>query len=508
MLHPHSFAFAAIFEGFTQAHGIYNIKKKEGTGKVKGQAASIVGDVTVDLWSKHLNGEQGLGIIPINEKNLCKFGAIDVDDYNLDPSSLHNRAKKLGLPFVVCRTKSGGSHLYLFTTDFIPAPMMKAKLEHFASLLGVGGSEIFPKQTQLLVDRGDAGSWINMPYFGGDKTDRFAFNQNGLPCKTVEQFLAMVQEKMVDPETLEHWTIPVKEPLGTDCPPCLNCLCSQGFPEGTRNDGLMNLGVLAMRKDKDKWPQILDEWNTSYMDPPLSSVEVLGVIKSQKKKEYHFMCNRQPLQSFCNKPLCRSRKYGIGEATGMPTMGTLTKFDSIPPIWFIDVEGKGRLELQTEDLQQPLRFQKCCMEQLDCVPPILKREDWSSIISALLETVNVVQIPLESTPRGLLMSHLEDFINSKSQHHVNRDKEVLLSGNVWLEDKYAYFRLKDFLDYLQIRRFTEFKPNKIAIILKDLNAEHVFINIKGKGVNVYKIISSLIIQRSPFNVPKQQESAI
>ena len=50
MLHPHSFAFAAIFEGFTQAHGIYNIKKKEGTGKVKGQAASIVGDVTVDLW--------------------------------------------------------------------------------------------------------------------------------------------------------------------------------------------------------------------------------------------------------------------------------------------------------------------------------------------------------------------------------------------------------------------------------------------------------------------------
>lgn len=511
--HPHSSAFATIFEGFKQAHGIYNVKKNDNAPartKVKGAAASIVAPVTTELWAKHLLGEQGLGIIPINESNQARFGAIDVDDYSQDPSSIAIRVKKFGMPLVVCRTKSGGAHLYLFLTEFMSAAAVKEKLEGFASLLGVGSSEVFPKQTQLLVERGDAGSWINMPYFNGNETDRFAYDRNGMPIKTVDKFLEFVQDVMIDPETLMHWTVQKREPLGVDAPPCLNCLCEQGFPEGTRNDGLMNLGVLAILKDKDNWAQQLDKWNNEFMSPPLGSNEVLGVIKSLKKKEYHYMCKRQPLQSFCNKALCKTRKYGIAPSTGMPTLGTLTKFDANPPTWFIDVEGKGRLELMTEDLQQPLRFQKACMEQLDCMPPLVKREEWGAIVSSLLETVNVVQIPYESTPKGMLMAYLEDFVNAKSTRRMDTNsRELLLAGGVWVEDEtWVYFRLKDFMEYLQVRRFTEFKMNKVATVLKELQAEHVFLNIHGKGCNCYKMRQEFSIQKKPFNVPKQSTDSI
>ena len=40
---------------------------------------------------------------------------------------------------------------------------MKSKLKAMAEALGYGGSEIFPKQTEILVERGDTGNFLNLP---------------------------------------------------------------------------------------------------------------------------------------------------------------------------------------------------------------------------------------------------------------------------------------------------------------------------------------------------------
>jgi hypothetical protein len=40
-------------------------------------------------------------------------------------------------------------------------------LKNAAALLGEAGREIFPKQSEILVDRGDTGNFLNLPYFGG-----------------------------------------------------------------------------------------------------------------------------------------------------------------------------------------------------------------------------------------------------------------------------------------------------------------------------------------------------
>ena len=65
---------------------------------------------------------------------------------------------------IVCRSKSGGAHAFLFTKEFVPATVMRVKLKLIASAMGFAGVEIFPKQDYIRVDRGDTGSFLNLPY--------------------------------------------------------------------------------------------------------------------------------------------------------------------------------------------------------------------------------------------------------------------------------------------------------------------------------------------------------
>ena len=44
---------------------------------------------------------------------------------------------------------------------------MQSTLKKISKVLGYEGSEIFPKQTEILVERGDTGSFLNLPHYNG-----------------------------------------------------------------------------------------------------------------------------------------------------------------------------------------------------------------------------------------------------------------------------------------------------------------------------------------------------
>ena len=94
------------------------------------------------------------------------------------------------LPLIVCRSKSGGAHVFLFTKENIPASLMQSKLKQMAIILGYEGSEIFPKQTEILVERGDTGNFLNLPYYNEMKGLRYAINDNGTGC-TLQEFFEL-----------------------------------------------------------------------------------------------------------------------------------------------------------------------------------------------------------------------------------------------------------------------------------------------------------------------------
>ena len=62
-----------------------------------------------------------------------------------------------------------------------------------------------------------------------------------------------------------------------------------------------------------------------------------------------------------------------------------------------------------------------------------------------------------------------------------------LLGKPFTEDSRTFFRIKDLKEYLLKHRFTEMDTNRIASKLRDMKAEHKFLNLKGRGVNVWSI---------------------
>ena len=122
--------FKEIFSGFQNAYGQYQKADRGANGKIQGKAFIIRKSVTDNLWEDHLKGvEPALGIIPINEQNNCKWGCIDIDQYNLNHKELINKIRELKFPVIVFRSKSGGAHIFLFTKEFIPASLMQSTLK-------------------------------------------------------------------------------------------------------------------------------------------------------------------------------------------------------------------------------------------------------------------------------------------------------------------------------------------------------------------------------------------
>jgi hypothetical protein len=482
--------FKAIFSGLEIAYGTYKIEKERGDGKQAGKATVVRQPPTDDLWEAHLMGNgPTLGIIPIRSDNTCGWGCIDIDQYPLDHSALVKKIAELSLPLIVCRSKSGGAHCFCFVREPVPARDMQEYLKACAALLGEAGREIFPKQAEILVDRGDTGNFLNLPYYGGDNSTRYAIKADGTSA-TLEEFFELYEAfaqsgTPTPPEPPKKETAPIK-----DGPPCLQALCSQGFPEGTRNNGIFNIGIYLKKQSPASWEDKVVEHNIKFFDPPLPNNEVQLVIKQLNRKDYRYKCKDAPLSSFCNSSLCRTRRFGIGgHGPDSPTLSSLSKYASEPPLWFLDINGR-RIELETDSLFNQAAFQKACVEKLNLLPPTLKKADWEGMLNELLkemvETEQISQASEDTSVTGRFMDLLEEFTTHMQQA---MDRDEILMGRPWEEpeDGKTYFRMKDLENHLKRNNFIGMTAPKMAQRLRDLGGEPTSLFLKGRTVRCWRI---------------------
>lgn len=505
-------AFHSLFSGLDRAHGTFTVPRDDATqegDKVGGRPYTEHEPVTVDLWKLHLSGDKGLGIIPITDQATVSWAAIDIDVYPLDLAALEQKLVDMNLPLVVLRSKSGGAHLVLFCKDPIPAKVVRQKLAEWSLALGYPKAEIFPKQNSL-ANKTDVGNWLNMPYFSVKDTTRYAI-LNGERLK-VREFLTLAESRKVSADALKAFVLPhAGSEAFAEGPPCLEHLSGVGFPRGSRNVALFNLAVFARFAHGDEWKEKVDEYNRDLMDPPLGTAEVMQTLKSVGRKEYFFSCDKAPLASCCNKEVCRTRKYGIGgnsESSVAPVMlGSMTKINSDPPIWIIDVEGY-RIEVSTEDLVNQTKFRRLCMDKINKLPPMLKQPVWESAIRDRLNNVEVLEAPPDSGPEGQFRSHLETYLTSRAS--ANNLDEILL-GKPFHCDKdgglmtlshigRSFFRSPDLLRYLEQQHFREFKERQIWALLRNMDANHHTFMLKGKCVTAWSI-PSFNQQSEDFVVP-------
>ena len=498
--------FKDIFQGLDIAYGTYRIEKDKDNGKRVGKALVVRTPPTEAVWQAHLDGvEPALGIIPIRADNSCTWGTIDIDQYPIDHTALVQKVRRLKLPLVVCRSKSGGAHCFLFVKDPVPAADMQDFLKASAALLGEAGREIFPKQTEILVERGDTGNFLNLPYFAGEDTTRYAINDDG-SAATLDQFFALYDTHVQDAPLTAPDTNKAAVPTLKDAPLCLQTLCQQGFPEGSRNNGLFNLGIYLRKAYGERWEERILEYNQNFMQPPLSLSEVQTVIKQLKKKDYRYKCKDAPINSFCNASVCRTRKHGIGsEAPDAPRMAALSKYNSEPPLWFLDVDAR-RVELDTDQLFNQPQFQRVCMERLNLLPPTLRRQDWEQMLNQLLremvEMEQIVDAPDDTSITGRFTDLLEEFTTHLQQA---LDKEEILLGRPWVNEEEAkvYFRIKDLEAHLKRNGFMGFTAPRMAQRLRDLGGEPTSTSLKGRATRLWRI-PIFTRQDSPFETPTRQ----
>ncbi|MDH5664722.1 MAG: hypothetical protein OEY10_00290 [Nitrosopumilus sp.] len=486
-----------LFQGLDRAHSVFNITHSD-NGKVKGSVFVKHEPVTLDLWKDHLDGISGLGIIPITDNASAKWGAIDIDDISIDHKVIEKKIQEHKLPLVLCRSKSGGAHLFIFAKDFINAQDIRAKLEELAIGLGFNRAEIFPKQSKL-ASKQDTGNALNMPYFGilgENKTTLRYCVRDGKAIQDVNEFITYAELKRITAEELRELTIETKEEF-KDAPPCLQYLTRVGFTSHY-NNALFSLGVFARKKYSDSWEDKVEKYNIEYMKPGTSK-EVQNVIKGLKKKSYYYKCNDEPLVNHCSKVLCRKCKYGIGDDYEMDIdlsimIDGIQKLKTIPPIWYLNVltpdGSRCRLEIDdTEKLMTQRTFNIKCVEQLNMLPPFVKQAKWHSFISTALLNIEEIEAPQEASADGILFNQLQEFLTGKVQA---KSKEELKLGKPWYDaqDNTYYFKSDSFYAYI-IRRagrwFSKWKPAQLYAKLRSQGIAPVQMFNVG---NVWKIEAS------------------
>ena len=480
-----------IFKGLENAYGqtkITNEIRSDGKNEVK--SYTIKKPVTDLLWEQHIKGiEPALGIVPINEDNECKWGCIDIDTYPFDHLSLIKKIKEEQLPLIVFRSKSGGAHVYCFTTEFVPAILMRNKLTQMASIIGHSKAEIFPKQNTIKAERGDVGSFLNMPYHGGDRSSRYAFDEEGQPM-TMAKFCDYYDEFAIAKETLQrlHLTQNTKEETDfPEGPPCLQTITKQGgISEGSRNNFLYNIGVYLKKAFPTEWETKLEDYNNEkYINPTLKATEVIGVAKSLQKKDYDYKCGDQPICDFCQDKLCYTRKFGKSGSPDIDITG-IRMLDSDPPIYFVTADG-DTIECDPDTLHDPERFSKLAMIELKKTLLSTNKMMWKKRLNKLLSEMDQpIKAPDDMRMDVVLQTSLVEFLSRNG-----KGIEDILKRRAFSENGHSWFKFKDFWRYLI---GTKLWPEKtynyqktIRLMQSLFQAESVTKKINKKSEKVWQI---------------------
>jgi|10_taG_2_1085330.scaffolds.fasta_scaffold06067_7 hypothetical protein len=278
-----------LFPGLIRTHGEYN--PTNNTHKF------VQGPLTIQQYIDHIEGRAALGIVPINEDNKVQSGSLDIDDHKKDKTKepipwsleqykkLTDKIKFLKLPLTVFKSKSGGAHCHLFLDDWVSAKLAQDLMNVFQYALGYEGIEVFPKQT--ILNPGDSGSFINLPYFNGNSRVCINFDNEEL---NLDEGLDYSIKR----------TVKLKN--------CLKFfLLKQGTRTQHRNDRTWCAAAFLKKQYPNQWEQKTKEYNQLFNEPPLG--EGVGedrsrlektILKSHRNKEYNKQEDNQeePPQDF------------------------------------------------------------------------------------------------------------------------------------------------------------------------------------------------------------------
>lgn len=483
--------FEELFRGGELAHGTWSPE----LGGVTHE-----GPVSTENYQAHLEGKVGLGLVPVRLDGTCRFAAIDIDNDQIDHRDLYLQVAARKMPLHVCRSKSGGAHLYLFTKEpGIKASQLMVTLRRWATALGYPTAEVFPKQPK--ISSKNVGSWLNLPYYKADLTTRYCVGLDG--ALTLEEFLLSVQ--FYQGLELVDDTVPTRTGRA-DLPPCLQKLTEGGLHEGHRNQVLFNLGVFYRKSSPQTWKEQLEDFNQTDTRPPLGTRDLRSIQRSVDRTRYQYTCNQEPLTSCCNRGECLKLPFGVGHMPWQEegtydelTPSHLRKVLTDPPRYILEVNGLDT-ELTWEELFDHKMLRRRLNQVHDLLLPPMKADRWDGILKELLKHKVDVPAPKDASGRGLLLSRCLEFLTLANRATKEED---LLKGLPVMNQEKVLFRIGDLQKYLAAFKQEKIDTTILFQLVYSEGGDAIEMTIKGRKVSVWRLPrEKLNLQTEDFTPPE------
>ncbi len=469
--------FMDLFKGNDRGYGVgefVGVKQRESDNKwTPGHTRWTWGQPGEEQYGAHLRGDYLTGIGVLCDNGSVWFSCLDIDEYEIDYSEVMSKVKRAGLPLVVFRTKSGGLRICIFFTEPIEADVVISRMHKLSASLGYAGCEIFPKQTKLLVEKGDCPSWIYLPYGGtgdvfpeqgcmNDMGNLMEISEAMAHCTDLRidrsQFLNLfAAEKAADANGKKNGK---KHPNGVwvnegdkqdiidemfhDGPVCLRILSRLGIHQGQQNHALAHCATF-LKKKYENWDKAL-EWVNYNVLVPVGDIEKLqSIIKRWENNKYEYQCHEEPMRSFCDSLACREKKYGVGSDMNitMPELG-MTIINRKPRMFIISV-GEIRIQMEATQLINQNMFQNKFLEEGITVPHQRKKEEHSNWINMQMASATVVEPSYLMRTNATELEIFERFLGWHLKSWVRRGmipKETDIVRAVPKEKRF-YFKWKD-----------------------------------------------------------------
>lgn len=453
-------------------------------------------------FGHHFIGKVGVGAVPILDTNDCHWAVIDIDNHGEEEDTpiapIDQIVIERSLPLVVCRSKSGGIHAYIFFSDPQPAVRVRNLLKDYASIIGYPDAEIYPKQNTIKVGRETGrrqlGNGVNLPYFYLGDTNRYAYRNN--KKLDINEFIALAHKLRLS--NAEFSQLILRDHV--DAPPCIQRMFTEGVQAGSRNEAAFHIGVYLRKAYPESAEAKLREINNVVFSSPLPRQELLRTIASSKNPDYGYRCSIDPQHSLCDRPTCLTRKYGVTVSEAevadayakIPEFTDLVKIMSDPVRWEMKIDGKMVCGISTSQLLEWRFMREVIADKLTRIVPMVKNGEWERILNKAMEEVRIIDAPDDASINGVIRNRLKDFAaraDLMSHGTDPADRMALTRGlpcvQVYDGERVVMFRSQDFVQYLKRTRSEELKGVGLWLAVRDIGVRHTKIRVGEHSVNVW-----------------------
>jgi hypothetical protein len=491
--------FMNLFQSNERSHGMWDPNVKDRDPHITIEKA-----YTEKQFEDHLLGKVGLGLVPIMDDGYCWWGAIDVDAHGeeeekVDLVSLEALIRINDLPLNLCRSKSGGAHLYVFCIEPIKAPLLRKALFKWSELLGFGGAEIFPKQAKLLRNQDGSlqlGNYINLCNYDIYAKSPLRYSVDGGKQISLEHFIDNANSRRINAVSL----VEMIDESHDNAPPCVRSMITNGVSSGLRNLSLYNIVIYLKRAFPETWKDKSFDMNAKIFDDPLSYTEAKKIVASASRREYHYKCKEEPCKSLCKSTICVTKKYGITpdekdelEIGKAPEFSSLKKLLTEPVKWILTID-HNELFLSTPELMDFRKIREMVAEKMTMIVPPMKNDRWQTILHKLMKDTQVLEAPDDASTPGLVRSKLREFLGKARTPEKGKiskqDRQGLKLGMpvVQQEDngqKFICFRGMDFVSFLKKSRSEELKGTNLWMALRGAGVSHKKMRIGESVIQVW-----------------------